>query len=336
MSDRSVRPMRPGLTAFARVVTIAALALVAMAQAAQAACKYRRTVSIPMTWQSGTPHIDGRINGTPVEMVVATGTSGVLIPSGLADELELPLRRNDQVWVGSDGRSQGFDARIKYVDFGPVHWHNTTLPVNRDPAGRSVAVGGTFLLQDDLEMSADRLNFFQAEGCDDAPLAYWAADVPWTAMEEWGNERRIYITVQLDGKPIRALVDSGSTVSRLDLPAARRLGFDEHAAGVTPVPGHESWIATFDTFAIDDETVHHPHLVVTDVWGRRRQAALGIDEVKEAADEPPLLLGADFLKAHRVLFARSQHRMYLSYVGGPLFGMPTQEAARTALRPPAP
>ena len=39
-----------------------------------------------------------------------------------------------------------------------------------------------------------------------------------------------------------------------------------------------------------------------------------------------MLLGADFLKAHRVLFARSQHRLYLSYVGGPLFNVSTEAA----------
>lgn len=330
--------MHRALTDYRRLgplVALVALGGIALPQSALAACKYRRTVSIPVTWVSGVPHIEGQINGRPVEMVVATGTSGVLIPSGLADELQLPLRRNEQVWVGSDGRSQGFDARVQDVAFGPVHWHKTTLPVNRDPDGRSVAVGGTFLLQDDLELSAERLTIFQADGCSDEPLAYWAAGVPWTSMEDWGNERRIYITVQLDGKPVRALVDSGSPVSRLDLAAARRLGFDEHADGVTAVPGHQAWVATFGSFTIDEETVRHPHLVVADVWGKLRQAARGVDEAQDAADEPPLLLGADFLKAHRVLFARSQHRMYLSYVGGPLFGVPTQEATRAAAEPPA-
>ncbi|MFL6626411.1 MAG: aspartyl protease family protein [Vitreoscilla sp.] len=328
--DNAITP-RPRLAALVALTVSAGLALPVPAHAA---CKYRRTVSIPITWTSGVPHIEGSINGRAVEMTVATGTSGVLVPSGLADDLQLPLRRNDQVWVGSDGRSQGFDARVRDVTFGPVHWHDTTLPVNRDPEGRGVAVGGTFLLQDDLELSAERLTIFQADGCSDESLAYWAPGVPWTAMEDWGNERRIYITVQLDGKPVRALVDSESPVSRLDLPAARRLGFDEHAASVTAVPGRDAWIATFDRFTIDEETVHHPHLLVADVWGRRRQAARGVDEAQEAADEPPLLLGADFLKAHRVLFARSQHRMYLSYVGGPLFGVPTQEAARAAAAQP--
>ena len=32
-----------------------------------------------------------------------------------------------------------------------------------------------------------------------------------------------------------------------------------------------------------------------------------------------MLLGADFLRAHRTLVAHSQRRLYFTYVGGPVF-----------------
>jgi hypothetical protein len=34
---------------------------------------------------------------------------------------------------------------------------------------------------------------------------------------------------------------------------------------------------------------------------------------------PAMLLGADFLRSHRVLVAQSQQKIYLSYVGGTVF-----------------
>lgn len=312
------------------------LALLAALPPARAACQYRRTATIPMSWKDELPHLDGRINGTPVEMIVSTGTSGIIVPSGLADELKLPQRRNNQVWIGSAGRAQGYDARVEDIDFATVHWHNTTLPVALMPDSRKVLVGGSFLFQSDLEMSADSLKFYEASDCDDVPLAYWADGVPFTPMEEWGNERRIVITVAINGKPVRALIDSGLATSRIDLPMARRLGFDDRAADVSAVGGADpakpatAWVVTFDTFTIDEETVHHPHLVVTDVWGKLRHVSRGADEVRQVDDQASLMLGADFLKAHRVLFARSQHRMYFSYVGGPLFGKPTEAAAMAA------
>ena len=35
--------------------------------------------------------------------------------------------------------------------------------------------------------------------------------------------------------------------------------------------------------------------------------------------EPDLLLGADFLLAHRIYIARSQKKLYFTYRGGPIF-----------------
>ena len=35
-----------------------------------------------------------------------------------------------------------------------------------------------------------------------------------------------------------------------------------------------------------------------------------------------MLLGADFLRAHRVLVSHSQRKMYFTYLGGPVFAPP--------------
>jgi hypothetical protein len=45
-----------------------------------------------------------------------------------------------------------------------------------------------------------------------------------------------------------------------------------------------------------------------------------------------MLLGADFLRAHRTLVAHSQHRLYFTYVGGPVF-LADPATTRPAARP---
>jgi hypothetical protein len=35
-----------------------------------------------------------------------------------------------------------------------------------------------------------------------------------------------------------------------------------------------------------------------------------------------MLLGADFLRAHRVLVSHSQRKIYFTYLGGPMFATP--------------
>lgn len=50
-----------------------------------------------------------------------------------------------------------------------------------------------------------------------------------------------------------------------------------------------------------------------------------------------MLLGVDFLRAHRVLVAHSQHRIYFTYGGGPVFkwagALPGSPVPRVEARP---
>jgi hypothetical protein len=52
-------------------------------------------------------------------------------------------------------------------------------------------------------------------------------------------------------------------------------------------------------------------------------------------DEPEMLLGADFLRSHRVLIAASQHLLYFTYSGGPVFEV-VGDAVKPKDEPPAP
>ena len=53
---------------------------------------------------------------------------------------------------------------------------------------------------------------------------------------------------------------------------------------------------------------------------------------------PSMLLGMDFLKAHRLLISNSQRRIYFTYNGGPVFkpGAAQAESKPAAPATPAP
>jgi hypothetical protein len=46
-----------------------------------------------------------------------------------------------------------------------------------------------------------------------------------------------------------------------------------------------------------------------------------------------MLLGADFLRSHRVLVAHSQRKIYFTYTGGPVFQLNRPAAPGTEPRP---
>jgi hypothetical protein len=69
-------------------------------------------------------------------------------------------------------------------------------------------------------------------------------------------------------------------------------------------------VARFDTVAIGNELIRDPKLRMQDY----------VADMARSRQEPPdLILGADFLKTHRVFVSRSQDKVYFSYTGGQVF-----------------
>jgi clan AA aspartic protease (TIGR02281 family) len=177
-------------------------------------------------------------------------------------------------------------------------------------------------LQADLEISlaTKELKFFRPHGCGDSFLAYWderAVVLPFNrqirapASPLLRATANPHFTVVIDGVKMDAIIDSGAGTTFVSLDAAKRAGLKLDAPGVTRTADtgglgtrkRASWRTVFKRFEIGDEIVHNAEVAVVDHDG--------------SAD---VWLGADFLRSHRVLFAMSQKKLYLSYIGGEPFG----------------
>lgn len=61
---------------------------------------------------------------------------------------------------------------------------------------------------------------------------------------------------------------------------------------------------------------------MADLWqGQRDDYHLRSTE-RDIAGQPRMILGADFVRSHHLLFATSQRRLYFSYLGGAVFRAP--------------
>jgi predicted aspartyl protease len=123
-------------------------------------------------------------------------------------------------------------------------------------------------------------------------------------------------------------------------------------------PGKQSgkiWRAHFRTFSLGSEVIQNPEIAISAVWGDpgaahssdslasfrlmsiaptmvgatnfqatpTTEAVGSVARIRtEAAPtiRPDMLLGADFLRTHRVLLAMSQRQLYYTYIGGKVFG----------------
>jgi hypothetical protein len=186
-------------------------------------------------------------------------------------------------------------------------------------------LGEDFFQQADVEfdLAHNAVRLFQPKDCNGVSLAYWATDVAGEAEIDKIDGRRpmIVLTVRINGQPVKAMVDSGASTSLLDKRVAAGLGVTPETPGVVAGGraigvGKKSvdvWIGRFQSFAIGNETIKDTTV---------RFADLLVDvpgDVPLAERMPPMVLGLDFLRAHRVLIAHSQRKIYFTYAGGPVF-----------------
>ena len=80
------------------------------------------------------------------------------------------------------------------------------------------------------------------------------------------------------------------------------------------------WISLFGVLAIADERVFNARLAVADLFGADRiYPVTGTHLTERPTGLPDMLLGLDFIYAHRIYVARDQGCIYFTYTGQPVF-----------------
>lgn len=300
-------------------MTILGMLLPFAASATPVNCYMVPKAILPITFTSSALHptIQGSINGSPTPVLVDTGAYKTFLVQSALEKRGIGMRPSTSSAGGVSGRTALFDAQIDKLTVGPASGTGgfEVLQTPRGDFPFGVVVGADFLLRSDVEISfADKhIKFFSPQGCANGFLAYWDPKASVLAFEApVEGDLRPEVVVKLNGKAVRALIDTGASHSFVDLSAAKRVGITPQSAGVESVGQDVSaigdaprriWRAPFDSFAIGDEQLKNVKLHIVDLGGAGEK----------------VVLGADFLRSHRVLMSMSQRRMYFSYLGGAVF-----------------
>lgn len=311
----------------------AAFTLAADAAAEAPKCKLMRTAEWPLRSDHHRPVVDGEINGQKVGVLLDTSTPRSLIRRSATARLGLP-RQQAPGWqaYGIGGETEVEAAYIEEFRIGKStrkHWRAIVTGVTADAtSGDDIAVvlGDDFLGESDIEFDLRNkaVRFYQAKDCAGVPLAYWSRQALEIPLED---HEKVVFTVTINGKPLRAELDSGTSLSLLTKIDAEERGVTPTSPGAAPagcVPGfqgrsYDSWTAPFDTFAIGEEVIRNPRIRFADIWQHMTYSETGTRLRQRFAGVPGMILGADFLGSHRVLIARSQKKMYFTYEGGTVF-----------------
>ncbi len=295
-------------------------------------CKLIKIAEWPLNPRESRPAIDGFINGQKIGVLLDTGMSGALLVRGTALRLGLTrqqLRGSGVLGIGGESHSElAFIDELKISRSVRKNWQVETAGFGpNEDAGGGLLIGFEFFkdLELEFDLPQNMLRLFQAKDCDGVSLAYWA---PGAASEVPVDVRgHLLVTVEINGKRITAALDSGSDRSFVTSAEAARAGVTPESPGVIAGgcvlgfgrKGVDSWIGQFETFVIGNEVIRNPKIHFADLW---EYTTYTVGRMPRRSNIADMILGADFLRAHRVLISQRQGKMYFTHTGGTVF--PTQ------------
>jgi len=293
-----------------RVQAAAAVTVFAMvtgiADPVLAKCTLTRLAEWPVRLDRGHLVVDGSINGQKIGVMLDTGADTFLFRSA-TDRLGLAhhVARGHRGF-GIGGETYVEETLVDDVRIGELNRRNWRMLVAGERSfgdNINLVLGEDFFEQADVEFDVPHgaVRLFRAEGCEGAALGYWAAQGAGQIDLEpaYNAGQRIVVSVQINGHPLHALVDSGAGISTLDKPVAERLGVTPQSSGVKfeGVSGGlgakriDTWIAPLQTFTIGDETISNTIVRFADLYKDARYTPTGSHVSVRVENTPDMQIG---------------------------------------------
>ena len=323
-----------------RLIALLAASLL-FPSAALAACELGVIADLKVTMRGTTPLVSAEIDGGDVSLIADSGAFYSVLSEGAVAQFKLPIVASNPFAysTGIGGRQTISVTKVKTFTVAGQALSNVEFTVSdNELAPGVVGLMGQNVLgiaDADYDLATGSIRLIRPKGCGERPFVVWSASrqteiIPLRATD--GPFKRTAGEAFVNGRKIRVAFDTGASTSLLSLDAARRAGIDPSSPGVTPGGAQRgigrrmipSWIAPVASFKIGGEEVRNTRLRIADM----------------ALPNTDMLLGADFFLSHRVYVANSQHRIYFTYNGGPVFNLastPQTDAGPAAAggKPPA-
>jgi predicted aspartyl protease len=308
--------------------------------AADGGCKLALKRELKVSMHGLVPGVTAKVNGADAQFVLDSGAFFSTLTNKGAARLHVPDQSGLPFEIrGLNGLVQARGGRARELVVAGTAYKDVLFvvsPINVTE-GFDGLLGQNLLSFHDAEydFAHGAVRLFEAAGCEGQMLAYWAApNQPYGVIDIErinASETAVVGRVIINGQPVRAIFDTGNPHSLITLATARRLGIDLGGKGVMTAgvtkgiaeAALETRSVPIDSFQIDQEVIRNTRVntVHTDI---------GAD----------MLIGADFFLAHRVFVAKSQHKLYFTYNGGPIFqlapaGAGKDQAASAKEPPPA-
>jgi len=327
----------------AKIALGCAAAWLGLAPWALGACKIKVVGELHVDTTHNRVITQGQIDGKPIRIAIDTGAGSSWLWADSAKRLGLHTSYEGRVkFYGVGGEVQPSQTLINHLQIGTIYGNKMPMIVlpanpNRPSNGPDFVMGNDMLASFDTEfdLAHGMIRLLEPDGCTVDELPYWTDRYSQADLENGDDVRRaralIKTRVLVNGKPVEAELDTGSSFTSITRDAAQTAGVTPwltnpppagmvYGIGPQPVP---SWVASFDSFSIGDETIRHVPMRIADLFGADKSVHLGSRIAKSVDDFPTMLIGCDFFLAHHLLVLNRQRKLLFTYNGGTVFQTPT-------------
>jgi predicted aspartyl protease len=314
-----------------------ALAVFATSPAlAGAQCALNVLTTLQLRPTSERPMIDAMIGDKQAGLLVDTGGGMSALTKRAVRELNLQTGQ----YVNSDGtiltlkdvrgQTEALQVRLPSITLGRIHQEGVYFMVlpGEDNSGPEVEIFGGILGTDvlrnvdvELDFAANKINLIAPNQCG-GTVVYWQAPavavVPIT-LDRFGQ---LMFRMQLDGRRVTAMLDTGASDTILNLDTARRTfridvnGPDVEKVGeLTGGYSANVYRRRFNSLAFEGVTISNPMLVMMpNMMGSVNPAAPRTGSLirDERNGLPDVILGMNVLREMHVYIAYRERRMYLT------------------------
>lgn len=312
-----------------------AFALGAPPSAVAQNCQLKLVNTIPIKMMAGgaRPIVTLTLNGVDKPFLLDTGGAATQVGLPTVEELKLPTREWNGKMMDLYGNVSNHFARVDTLKLGMASDRNTDLPILTSTfSGNKLFAGllaADYMASYDVELDfgGGKMNFFSKDHCE-GKVVYWnapgAAVVPMLF-----RDHHINIPVMLNGKPFKAIVDTGAPGVTLLAPEAKR-AFDltKDSPGVIlrdSGPEPRSFEYVFDSLSFEGISVSKPRVgIIPDLMGKNDPnnhlvTGTRLQRVNNRdSSQATMLIGMSVLSKLRIFIAFSENKLYITPATSPV------------------
>lgn len=287
----------------------------------------------------GSPVIPVTLDGHKAAMTVDTGAAFSALSGSIAERFQLPQTMTKQIVGGIDGTAFASVATIESLGVGIGSIHNISLTVTPAAMDRTIdglpmagLFGGDFLYNYDVyfDLPDRQFSFYREFNCPKEkdidlgwPNGFYVVPFEEGRPGRYGDVTKISMPIAVDGHRITVVLDSGAFRTLISLDDAHALGVTDamlaadHHFTVNGIigTGRDAWVHRFASVDIGPEHFTDTPMVVID-------------------SDTPSLLGADFIRTHRMLISYRRDSIFIERHAHPVPPSPALEQVAGA-QPPA-